>query len=261
MVGISGYDSYSMGVLFSSIGNQQRNNGFSFMGGGMDMLGINYSDYASIRSGSYHKLLSAYYSDSMSDEVKKAVSGSTSTSKDDARTLTGIKDAAETLMGSASALQTTGSKSVFEKVTATDDKGVTTTDYNRDAIYKAVNKFAEDYNAMLDKAGDSNTTSILRSAKTMVNYSKANERLLAKAGITIGADNKLTVDREKLDSANISDLKTLFQTRGSYGYQIQTQASMIDSYAKMEAAKANTYGKNGVYTYNYNTGQLYNSAI
>ena len=35
----------------------------------------------------------------------------------------------------------------------------------------------------------------------------------------------------------------------------------IASNAKSEAAKANTYSKNGMYTYNYSTGDLYNSGI
>lgn len=260
MAAISAYDSNSIGVLFSSINQQHRNNGTSFMGG-MDMLGINYSDYASIRSGSYHRLLKAYYSDSMSDEIKDTISNSTSVSKDDAKTLARIEQDAANLKDSAAELQKTGSKSVFEKVDIKDDKGVMTKDYDRDAIYNAVNKFVEDYNSMIETAADSDTMSILRAAKTMVNYSKANERLLGKVGISIGADNQLSIDRKVLDEAKITDLKSLFQERGSYGYQMQVQASLIESHAKTEAAKANTYGKNGFYTYNYNTGELYNSYI
>lgn len=260
---ISGYNSFSMGVLFSSLNqNQQRNNnGFSFMNGGMDMLGINYSDYASIRSGSYHKLLSAYYSNNASDEIKDVVSNSTSTSKDDTKTLARIEEAAGTLKGSAEALQAGGKNSLFTEVEKTDDKGVTTKDIDREAVSKALNKFVEDYNSMIDRATESNSTNILRSARTMVNYSKANERLLSKVGITIGEGNKLSVDKEALNKAKVTDLTSLFQTRGSYGSQIATQASRMDVYAKNEAAKANTYGNKGVYTYNYNTGELYNSKI
>lgn len=258
MATISAYDSSSIGVLFSSI-NNGRNNATSL--GSTDLLGINYSDYATIRSGSYHKLLKAYYSDATSDAVKDTISNSTSIAKDDTKTLTRIQSAAESMKDSAEALQNSGSKSVYEKVTTTDDKGVTTTDYDRNAIYKAVEQFSTDYNELLDKAADSNTTNILRAAKTMVNYSKVNERLLAKVGITIGKDNQLSVDKTVLDKADVSDIKSLFQSRGAYGYQIQTQASLIDSYAKTEATKANTYGNTGVYTYNYNTGELYNTFI
>ena len=221
MATISAYDSSSIGVLFSSINNTKNN---SSLLGGTNLLGINYSDYATIRSGSYYKLLKAYYSDSVSDEVKKAVSGSTSTSKDDTKTLAKIEDAAGDMKESAAALQTVGKKSVFEKVTKTDDEGVTTTDYDRDAIYKAISQFADDYNTLLDSAEDSDTTSILRGAKSMINVTKANERLLGKVGITVDANNRLSVDKDALAKAETTDLKSLFQARGAYGYQIQTQA-------------------------------------
>ena len=42
---------------------------------------------------------------------------------------------------------------------------------------------------------------------------------------------------------------------------MKRQAGRAESYAKSEAAKANTYQKSGSYTYNYRTGELYNSTI
>lgn len=54
MASISGYDSSSLGVLFSSL--NRNNTTSSLLGGGSDLLGINYSDYATIRNGSYFKL-------------------------------------------------------------------------------------------------------------------------------------------------------------------------------------------------------------
>lgn len=257
MATISGYDSASIGVLFSSL-NQRNNNSTSMLGGGTDMLGINYVDYATIRSGSYFKLLNAYYGESgASDEVKSALS----TSKDDTKTLARIEDAAQEMKESAEALRTSGKDSVFEKVTTKNEDGTTKTDYDTDAIYKAVKVFAEDYNHLLDQAVDSDTTNILRTARNMVNYTKVNERLLEKVGITIGEENKLEVDEEAFKKADMDKVKNLFGVRGSYGYQIETQAAMMENYAKNEAAKSNTYGKNGVYTYNYNTGEMYNSQV
>lgn len=257
MATISGYDSASIGVLFSSL-NQSSSS--SLLSGTSDILGINYVDYATIRSGSYFKLLNAYYSKTdTSDEVKSVLS--TSTSKDDTKTLARIESAAGEMKKSAEALLTSGSKSVFEKVTTKDEDGVTKTDYDTDAIYKAVKSFVDDYNEVLDQTEDSNTTSILRAAKKMVNYTSANERLLNKIGITIGKDNQLEIDEKTFKKADMNTVKELFGTRGSYGYQIDVQASLMESYAKSEAAKSNTYGRNGVYTYNYNTGELYNSVV
>lgn len=260
MATISGYDSSSLGVLFASLSSRNNNNTSSLLGSGTDLLGINYSDYATIRNGSYFKLLSAYYGGNDSSEIADAIS-STSTSKDDTKTLARIQDAADSMKDSADALLASGKKSVYEKVTTTDEDGNTTTDYDRDKIYKAVKDFVDDYNNLIDEAAESDTTNILRAARTMVNYSKVNERMLNSVGITIGSDNKLTVDEKAFKEADMTKVQSLFQSRGSYGYQISTQASFIDTYAKSEAAKANTYGSNGVYTYNYNTGQLYNTEV
>jgi hypothetical protein len=249
-------------VLFSSLGSSSSSSSTSsLLGGSSDLLGINYSDYATIRNGSYYKLLKAYYSDSASSEVSSVVSNSTSTSKDSSKTLTSIQSAAESMKESSAALQATGKDNLFTKVSKTDDAGKTTTDYDTDAIYKAVDQFVTDYNNLIDKASDSNTTSILRAAKNMVNYSSVNANLLSKVGITIGSDNKLSIDKETFQKADMSNVKSLFQDKGSYGYQIQAQASLIDTYAQSEKTKSNTYSSSGTYTYNYTTGELYSSAV
>ena len=60
MRGISSYDSSSISMLFSSLGSSSK----SINSG---TLGINLSDYASIRSGSYSKLMKSYYKLDSSD--------------------------------------------------------------------------------------------------------------------------------------------------------------------------------------------------
>jgi hypothetical protein len=259
MASISAYDSSSLGVLFSSISSKSSSSTSSLLGGTSDLLGISYSDYATIRNGSYSKLLRAYYSDNTSDEVSEAVKTTTSTSKDDTKTLARIQSGAEDLKESAQALLETGDKSVFKEVTTTDEDGKTTTGYDTDAIYKAVSSFVKDYNTMLTQGGDSNTKSILSNTKSLVTNTAANKSSLAAIGITIGSDNKLSIDEETFKKADMSKVKSLFNDRGSYGYQTATRASLIESYAKSEAAKSNTYSSSGSYTYNYSTGEIYSS--
>lgn len=162
MATISGYDSNSIGVLFGSL-NQTNSKSNSFSASS-DLLGINYADYNSIRSGSYFKLLDAYYGKNSSDEVKKVVS-STSTSKDDSKTLSKIQSAADSMKDSAEALLQTGSKSLFKEVETKAEDGTTTKGYDTDAIYKAVKQFTSDYNDLLDEASESNTTSILQGSQ------------------------------------------------------------------------------------------------
>ena len=231
MASISGYDSSSLGVLFSSL--NRNNTTSSLLGGGSDLLGINYSDYATIRNGSYFKLLSAYYSKSDSTDSTTTVSPSISTGKD----------------------------SVFNKVEKTAEDGTKTQEYDRDAIYKAVKSYVDDYNSLLDRADDSKTKSILRAANFLKSNARANEKTLEKAGITVDADGRLSVDEKSFEKADMDKLKSLFTTHGSYATQTNVDLLKIASNAKSEAAKANTYSKKGMYTYNYSTGDLYNSGI
>ena len=84
---------------------------------------------------------------------------------------------------------------------------------------------------------------------------------MEKAGVTVDADGRLSVDEKSFEKADMDKLKSLFTTHGSYATQTNVDLLKIASNAKSEAAKANTYSKNGMYTYNYSTGDLYNSGI
>ena len=260
MAGISAYDSASIGVLFSSLNNNSNRSASNMGSLTSDMLGINYSDYATIRSGSYLKLMKAYYGMDASDEVKKAVS-STSTSKDDAKTLARIEDTAEDLKASADALLEKGKKSLFEAKSVTTEDGKVKSEYDTEAIYKAVSKFADEYNSVMKEASDSATSNIKGAAERLDRMANINEKALAKIGITINKDNELEIDKETFMKADMNQVKNLFNERSGFAYQVSSQASMIHYYAENEASKSNTYSNGGTYTYNYNTGTLYNEVI
>ena len=256
MATISGYDSSSIGVLFSSLNSGSTKTRAMF--GTSDLLGISYSDYATIQNGSYTKLMKAYYTKEASgDSSSSSVSATTSTSKDSSKTLANIESAAEDLKKASETLRTNGDKSLFTKKQTTDKDGNVSYEYDTDKIYKAVSDFVDSYNKMLKEGGDSNTNSILRSTKSMVN--QANSNMLSSVGITIGTDNKLSIDETAFKKADMNTVKSLFHTTGGFGYQTSVQAGMIESYAKSEAEKANTYNKSGMYTYNYTTGEIYNT--
>lgn len=97
MRGISMYDSSSVSTLFSSLGSSKST--------GSGLFGINLSEYASIRSGSYGKLMRSYFSmdstksTSKSDDSTKNtiedLTTTTSTSKDSTKTLAAIESDAK----------------------------------------------------------------------------------------------------------------------------------------------------------------------
>ncbi len=258
MATISGYDSASIGVLFSSLNNNNKSgNSMS------DLLGINYSDYATIRNGSYYKLMKAYYTTGASDEVSSIAKDktNTSTSKDDTKTIARIESASEDLKASADELLENGTKSLFKTESVTDKEGNVSTQYDTDKIYKAVSKFVNEYNSLVDEASESKTSNISGAAERMVKMTGYNEKMLEKVGITVDKDNHLKIDEKTFKAADMTTVKGLFNERGGYGYQISAQASMINYYAENEASKSNTYTNSGTYTYNYNTGALYSEGI
>ena len=244
MRGISMYDSSSVSTLFSSLGSSKST--------GSGLFGINLSEYASIRSGSYGKLMRSYFSmdstkgTSKSDDSTKNtiedLATTTSTSKDSTKTLAAIESDAKELTDSAKALYTRSNNKVFTK-----DSGGS---YDTDKIYKAVKRFADDYN--------SSTNRISRSVSSMKNETSYNEKPLKEIGITVDEKTgRLSVDETTFKSADTEKIKNLFNGTGSYAYSVATKAAMTESYAKSEAAKSNTYTKNGTYNYNYNSGNIF----
>ena len=291
-------NSMMVGGLFSSMNrNLSRTSAANMFSGGGLMSSFNFSDYASIRNGSYHKLLNSYFSlDDVSSDTKTSSSSktnpasyertynywtpdgmvqrtysdkvganssaqSTSTSKDKTSKLATIESDAEKLSDAADALLTQGYKSLFKQVTTTDKDGNKTTGYNTDAIYKAVSSYVTQYNNLMKSAGESSVVSIKASAASISGYTSKNEKLLSSVGININSDKTLSIDEEKFKAADMSAVKTLFQGSGSYAYQVSSKATQIDNQAQYEASKANTYNSVGAYSYTYASGNLWNSMI
>lgn len=252
--------------LFSGVfgWNNNNNNSSSSLFGSASNFGVNLTDYATIKSGSYRKLLKAYYAE-YPEETEKAQNSvktnSVQTKKEKTETLARIEDSADTLKDAADALLTQGNKSIFSKVEQTDDKGNKTTEYDRNAIYKAVDKFVSGYNTMIDRVGDAENNSIRNAALSTMRYTEANSKALENIGITIGSDNKLSLNQEMFEKADMENVKSLFNKTGSYGYQVSAKASMISFYAERAASQAVMYGENGTYTYAYQNGDLYNIGI
>ena len=259
---ISAYNSSTIGTLFSSLNTS----GSVFGTSSSSASGLygSLADYASIRSGNYYQLMKSYYSEVVnSDSSSSSTSSklnSTSTSLDSTSTIAKIENAATDMNDAAAALLKNGTSSAFGKTSSTDSDGHTTTSYNTDKIYKAVNSFVDSYNSLLSQSGSSKDSSISSANKSLISMTKGNESLLNSVGISIDSKtNKLSIDETVFKKADMSVAKSLFNGAGSYGYQVSAKASMINYYAQNEALKANTYSNSGTYTYNYSTGEIYNT--
>ena len=251
-----------MSFLFSSLGS-----------GAAGVAGSNFlSDYASIKNGSYGKLMKAYFGGSANSSVKSIAknssadktggTGTTALSKEDTKAYNKVQTSTDALKNSADALLATGSKSVFAKkdITTKDENGVETTvkDYDRDAIYSAVNSFVTNYNALVTATDKVDDNAVERRTATMLNETTSNLKSLLAVGISINGDGTLSLDKDDFMKSEMTTVKSLFNGNGSYAYKVSTQASMINYAAENAVSKGYSYTAAGKYGTGLGTGNLYN---
>lgn len=259
---INSYNSNSINTLFSSLNTTNKSSsGFNMFGSVSSNLGVNLADYACIKSGTYYKLMKAYYASTDANTSSVSENNkSTSTSKDTSKKLASILDATDKLNKAANDLLSKGTKSVFNKISKTDSQGNVTASYDTDAIYNKVNAFVDSYNTLVKSASSSNTGNIATAMAGLVNMTDKNASLLKEVGISINSDDyTLKLDKETFIKSDMSAVKSLFNSTGSFGYQVSAKSSMIKYYAESEVAKSNTYSSTGGFTYNYNTGEIFSS--
>lgn len=224
MAGI--YDSGSVNTLFSSLGTTNSSNTSAFSGN----MGINLSDYASIKNGSYGKLMKSYYAMEEGEDNKKT--NSKNDTDDTDATLKGIKSSTNKLKESAADLY--ADKALFEK----NADG----EYDKEAIYEKVKAFVDDYNAVIESVGPAETESIAKAGANMVNATVNSVDMLASVGISVsGSDYTLSIDKEDFMEANIADIKTMFSGVGSYAYQVGAKASRLQNMVADKVTTAGSY--------------------
>ena len=231
-INFNDYASYDTGYDFSAL-----------LGGTTSSSNNLLSDYASIKNGSYGKLMKAYYA---KQDAENATSG------DSTQKLTLMRSSADSLKKSAEAL-TDSSLWEKKKITKTDEETreeIEVEDYDWDAITKAVKSFVEDYNSLVEEAGSSDTKNVLRNAVWMTGITDKVSNLLSQVGITIGKGNKLELDEDALKKSNITTLKSLFTGYGSFADKISQKAGSISNAAANAAAgvKGATYTSSGSYS-------------
>ncbi len=221
---------FNISPLFG--GNNQNNIFSSF----------NYSDYSLIKSGSYKKMMKAYYNDQKPSSTEKAQTAASRTkeftskiSADD-KSLSKVKGEADSLKAAAKELS---SADLWKQ---TDGK------YDSEKITGKVKDFVKEYNDLIDQTGKSNSQGVKNNTKWMTDLTSVMSKSLAKVGITVGDDNKLSVDEDKLAKADMKAVKSLFDGIYSYGAQTADKASAIASAASLNNG---LYGSNGNYYNSY----------
>ena len=236
--GISGNSDNFFGSMFGTSGSSNSTSSSSSI----------VSDYASIKNGTYSKLLKSYYE---KNPVSRDSSGRVSTTNININTATAketkaLTSAKEDALDLKDSLKKLSQKSTYEKDT--------------EEVMKNVKAFIEDYNSVIKGAEDINNTSVLRSTLWMTNTTAKNTSLLEDIGISINADNTLSLNEDKFKEADMTDVKSLFMGENGYGASVSSRASSVAIYAAQAAAQAQTtYTLTGNYDYSLSAGSMFDS--
>ncbi len=188
-----------------------------------------FSEYASIKNGSYSKLMKAYYGGVKNSGTSATSSKSNSNyvldkileekknpkvSKDVQEANDNLTAAIPNLKSSVSALQS--------------DKTYTDTENGQSAekkVVSAMKAFVSDYNNVVSSAKRSTLTRQTSYVANMMKSTSANADKLSEIGVSINANGTLQLNESKLKAADISKVQDLFSTDDimSYGSKIMSR--------------------------------------
>lgn len=203
---------------------------FSNAGKTSQFSGIDLSQYALIKSGSYKKVLKSYLAENKEDVKKSSSTKAKEQDKTSDTVYTSLKNKADALSDNLTKLN---KDSIYED--ATKDEGRTT-------LNNLVKDFVSSYNDVLTKSNSVNSTEVKNNRSYMNSMTSTMSNSLSKLGISTSTNGKLTLDEDKLKSASIKDIKNLFNGDVTYASQIKGYA---DSIAKAAATSTTLYNKNG----------------
>ncbi len=204
---------------------------------------LNYlSDYASIKNGSYGKLLKAYYSKDKNSGTSAAGTGSSSgkTVLDkilEERKHPTISKEAQTansnLTAGISSLSSSVSKLQNAK-TYTSEDGASASD----KVVTAMKSFVENYNNVVSSAKKSTLTNKTAYVANIMNNTSANSSKLSELGVTINANGTLQLNENKLKATDVSKVQELFSKDDimSYGSRISSRLQFAGSAASVKTS-------------------------
>ena len=220
---------FNWGSLFG-IGSNSPSGGF--------FSSFNFSDYASIKNGSYMKLTKSYYA-----KNKEETSKTTDKTEDKKK---GTKIDTKDTTGLSKMKKESDALATSVKALNNDDLwAFKDGKYDMDKIADAVKTFVTEYNDTVAQSSKVNNSDVSKQVSNMQSMTNVMSKTLSKIGITAGADGKLTLNEDTLKGANVKDIKSLFDGSQSYASQIQKYANDA---AKAAVNGASIYSANGTLT-------------
>lgn len=100
-------------------------------------------------------------------------------------------------------------------------------DFDIEEYKSYAQNFIDNYNSFIDKVGNSDNTTVLKKGVLAVNNAKVYSNALNRAGITLGSDNKLSLQSD-LSKVDMIDVKSTFG-RGGFSDVVVRRAREINT--------------------------------
>lgn len=216
----------------------------SSSGSGFNSLYGLLSDSNTIKSGTYKKLLTAYYSmgkDSGTTTGKKSSSGSSNNileklqeEKKNPKVSEDVQEANANLTAGLSQLKTSLAGLQNAKTYTDTANGQSATD----KVVSAMKTYVSDYNNVVSAAKGSTLTNKTGYVANMMSKTAANEDKLAEIGISVNANGTISLNEDKLKAADMSKVKELFSSENvmSYGSSVASRLQFAGATTTTNAA-------------------------
>lgn len=181
-----------------------------------------YADYASIRNGSYSKLLKAYYGKGQSSASSSGSTKGKTTNildklleeKKNPKVSKEVQEANSNLTTSLSNLNKSVTSLQSDKTYESSEDGKSATD----KVVSAMKAFVADYNDVVTSAKRSTLSSQTSHVAEIMRNTSANADKLKEMGITINANGTLQLSEAALKGTDVSKVQEMFSSSDSMSY-------------------------------------------
>ncbi|MDR0992365.1 MAG: hypothetical protein LBL87_05640 [Ruminococcus sp.] len=197
---------------------------------------LNNQDDKSIFSGGSARSQAQKIMEQYDEKTKADAAANTDKSEVDPGAAAQAKTAAD-VVGAADKFYTSGAELMNNAKNAESGKTIGEVSAAEGGVNlgKNITDFVNNYNKTIDeaKAGSKNgtlTNGDAKKTKALLDTTAAYEKKLAEMGITIGSDNKLSINTDKMNAASTDLAKELFSGAKSFGAGVMRRADALTGY-------------------------------
>lgn len=116
--------------------------------------------------------------------------------------------------------------------------------YDLDKIFSTAKSFVKNYNDMFDAAKSGTKSGVTSNLSYIKEKTEKNKDMLAQFGISLDANNKMTIDENTFKKSDMTKVQNFFK---DYSLSVSTNVSLVDHYLTSMAKNANGYTSAGMY--------------